>query len=229
MSGISIHQIKQPEPPQWLCIQADVQFQPYFTPNYHIIIIALLLSCCVVNLVYTALRGVVDMVLPDRLSAEPRTHPPTHPPVHPPTHPSFCTLVSVQLCIEEEKERETKTKRKRKSPRKRKKKGKVIQRINANQNSCWCLCCRTAALFLYIRFDLGGVWVFSSSSSFASWTLSVRLVCHMRSLLVHMNGCFQTYQTRIWCADYLWEALCKKKTKKPHHSNESLARNMRTK
>lgn len=66
MSWISIHQIKQPETPKWLCIQADVQFQPNFIPNYHIIIIALLLRCCVVNLVYTALRG-VDMMLPDRL------------------------------------------------------------------------------------------------------------------------------------------------------------------
>lgn len=63
MPWISIHQIKQPGTPQRLCIQTHVQFQPYFTPNYHIIIIALLLGCCVVGLVYTALRGVLDMVL----------------------------------------------------------------------------------------------------------------------------------------------------------------------
>lgn len=43
MSQISIYQIKQPGTPQWLCIQAHVQFQPYFTSNYHIIIMALLL------------------------------------------------------------------------------------------------------------------------------------------------------------------------------------------
>lgn len=64
MSQISIHQIKQPETPEWLCIQAHVQFQPYFIPNYHIIIIALLYSCCVDNLVYTTynLQGVVDLM-----------------------------------------------------------------------------------------------------------------------------------------------------------------------
>lgn len=38
MSGISIHQIKQPETPERLCIQADVQFQPRF---YFPIIISL--------------------------------------------------------------------------------------------------------------------------------------------------------------------------------------------
>ena len=117
MSRISIYQIKQPETPQWLCIQADVQFQPYFIPNYHIIIIALLRGCCVVNLVYSALRGVVDMVLADRLSAYPSVRLSVHP--------------SIQKDKQKEKEPE-------------KKKEKVIQMIEtktpADDCGLWLRC-----------------------------------------------------------------------------------------